>query len=99
MGSIKVPMTMEMDDGRTLKVVIDQRDYAAVEAAEINSATSPNLWSRFLAYNAAHRTKQYGGTWEQFNSNDCVEAVSHSSEESDDAEGLDPGRAAPIAAS
>jgi hypothetical protein len=92
---IKVPLTVEMDDGRTLKVVIDQRDYAAVEAQEIEPMTQRNLWSRYLAFNGLKRTKQYGGTWEQFNTVDCVEAISDAPEAPDGDESLDPGRAAP----
>jgi hypothetical protein len=95
MASIKVPMTIEMDDGRILKAVVDQRDYAAVEAQEIDSINQRNIWARFIAFNALTRTKQYGGTWEQFNTVDCLEAISHSQEESTDAESLDPGRPAP----
>jgi hypothetical protein len=93
--TIKVPMNVEMDDGRTLNVVIDQRDYAAVEAQEgIDRHQHRNMYARYLAYNALARTKQYIGPWEQFNGVDCVEALAVEQEEPDDAERLDPGQPA-----
>jgi len=97
---IRVPVTVEMDDGRELKAVIDQRDYAAVEAAEIDPATHRNTWVRFLAWSALARTKQYGGPFEVFNTTDCVEATHREPEvPAGDEDGLDPGRKAPSAGS
>lgn len=91
--SIRVPATAEMEDGRVLKVVIDQRDYTAVEEREINPVTHRNTYVRFVVFSALTRTKQYGGTWEQFGT-ECVEAVDGEPEESSDADRLDPGRQA-----
>lgn len=96
---VKVPVTVEMDDGRTLNVVLDQRDYAAVEAQDIDPQQQRNTWMRFLAFNALARSKQYGGSWAEFNTADCVEALSSDDveEPTGDDEGLDPGRKAPSA--
>lgn len=93
----RVPATAEMDDGRVLKVFIDQRDYAAVEAEEINPATHRNTYVRFVTWAALKRTKQYSGTWAEFNAKDCVEAIDGEPEGSDDTERLDPGQQAPSA--
>lgn len=94
---VKVPITVEMDDGRTLNVIIDQRDYAAVEAQEIDPRAQRNIWMRFLGFNALSRTKQYSGSWEQFNTVDAVEVMSEAPDGDED--GLDPGRKAPGAES
>ena len=91
---LRVPVTVEMDDGRTVKVVCDQRDFAAVEGADIGRGQQ-HTWVRYIAFNAMTRGKQYSGSWEQFNAVDCIEA-SDVVEESDDADdGLDPGRKVP----
>lgn len=97
---VKVPITAEMDDGRHLKTMADQRDFAAVEAQEIDPVSQRTTWVRYVAYSALRRTKAYGGTWEQFNTLDCVEAVDGDAEEPAGADGgLDPGRPAPGAGS
>lgn len=93
--SLRIPMDVELDDGRTLRAVVDQRDFARAEGAEISQGTR-HVWARFLAWSALSRTKQYGGTWEQFNETDCVEASDAPPEgPPGDDEGLDPGQSAP----
>lgn len=97
--AIRVPIKAEMDDGRILEAVVDQRDYAKAEGAGITLDVT-NLWMRYLAWSALKRNKQYGGTWEQFNEVDCVEATDGKTEEPAGAdEGLDPGRSASSAGS
>lgn len=93
---LRVPITAEMDDGRMLHAVLDQRDYARLEAAGIGDEAF-HTSSRFLAFSGLSRTKQYGGTWEQFNTNDCVEVTVEQEESADADESLDPGRSAPLA--
>lgn len=93
---MRVPIITEMEDGRVLKAVCDQRDFAAAEGADIDRHTHVHTWVRYLAFAALTRTKQYGGSWEQFNTLDCIEASDVVVEESGDTdEGLDPGRKAP----
>lgn len=87
---IKIPMTAELADGRTLKATVDQRDLAKAEAQEIDPGAK-HTWVRFLAWSALSRMKQYTGTWGQFNEDDCIEA-SDMPEESTDTERLDPGQ-------
>lgn len=95
---LRIPVTVEMDDGRTLKVTCDQRDFAAVEAADI-SREQRHTWVRYIAFSVLVRTKQYGGSWEQFNTVDCVEASDVVEESTDAEDGLDPGRKDPGAGS
>lgn len=94
MAHTKLPMQVLMADGRTLLVEGDQRDMARWEAQDLPE----NRWFtrvRFLAWSVLSRTKQYVGTWEQFNTEDCVEAADQpdadEEEAEDGAERLDPG--------
>jgi hypothetical protein len=75
MGATKVPIEVELDDGTTLVAVVDQRDYARTEAAEIDPVRMKHTWMRHLAFCAVIRTGQYKGTWERFNEVECVEVV------------------------
>lgn len=88
MSRTQVPISVLMDDGRALSVVADQRDYARAEAQELPERARLT-WVRFIAWSALTRTKQYGGSWEDFNTTDCVDA-SDVPEESDDAD-VEPG--------
>lgn len=92
---IRIPVSAELEDGRTLTALVDQRDFARAEGADIGQDTRVT-WVRYIAWSALARTKQYTGTWEQFNTTDCVEAIDGDQEEPSGAdEGLDPGRKAP----
>lgn len=96
---VKVPIRAELDDGRTLTAMVDQRDFARAEGADITQDTRIT-WLRYIAWAALSRTKQYTGSWEQFNDTDCVEADDDKQEEPAGAdEGLDPGRSAPTGGS
>lgn len=90
--ALQVPIRVTLDgrDGETL-VVADQRDYAAAEALEGVFQRRPHTWVRAIAYAACIRTGKYVGTWEQFNSQDCIEASDQEAPAGDD-DGLDPGR-------
>ena len=93
---VKIPVSAELEDGRTLKALVDQRDFARAEGADIGTDGQRITWVRFITWSALSRTKQYSGTWEQFNDVDCVEALDDDQEEPGGAdEGLDPGRPAP----
>ncbi len=70
----KVPFRVELDDGPTLEVVVDQRDFARAEAQDITAAQKVT-WVRFLAFCALARTGQYKRDWTRFNEVDCVEAA------------------------
>lgn len=96
---VKIPIAAELDDGRVLHATADQRDLAKAEAQELGPGRRIT-WVRFVAWSALSRTRQYGGTWEQFNETDCVEAIDGDQEEPTGAdEGLDPGRSAASAGS
>lgn len=89
MARSKVPITVELDGGRQLQAVVDQRDFARAEGQDI-SAAAKYTWIRFLGYAALTRTGQYEGTWERFNGVDCVEVAEVPAAAEDDAD--DPGR-------
>ena len=89
--AIRTTIRVELDDGHALDVVADQRDFAAAEGADIGSSL-PNTWVRYCAWSALTRTKKYTGSWEQFNTVDCVEASDAPEEQPTPDDGLDPGR-------
>jgi hypothetical protein len=95
---LRIPVNVELDDGRELRIAVDQRDFAKAEAQEIGQG-SRHTWVRFLAWSALSRNKLYGGSWEQFNEVDCVEATDALEEPAGADESLDPGRKAPADAS
>lgn len=84
-----------MQDGAELSASADQRDLAAVEAADV---TGPISRLRYTAWSALRRA---GGTrldWPEFNAV-CVEVVGIDGGDEDEGEGeqdgLDPGRTGP----
>ncbi len=83
-------MTVELDSGETYDVSIDQRDFAALEAAGIADGAQTTK-VRYVAWNASKRTGRYTGSWEQFNTHDCVEAADRE-EPAAGTDSLDPGR-------
>lgn len=96
MAILKIDMVAEMDDGAVHAVAVDQRDLARWEAAVASDLPNGQYTRlRYLAWSALHRTKRYGGTWEQFNTTDCVEVgdppKDDEEEAGDGAERLDPG--------
>jgi hypothetical protein len=94
--AVKVKISCEMDDGRTLVAICDQRDFAAAEAADVGRMENRHSWVRFCAWNAMKRARSYDGSWEKFNERECVEAVDAPVEEpTGDDDGLDPGRKGP----
>jgi hypothetical protein len=92
MAATRTPIQAEMDDGRVLTAMFDQRDMAVMEALELPDRALM-LKLRALAWSALRRSGQYTGTWEQFNEKDCVEAVDPSADEDEPEgeQGLDPG--------
>lgn len=100
MAYTKTAVRAVMDDGRELTAMADQRDLAAAEGAEIDSRLTRMTWVRFIAWSALSRSKQYGGSWEEFNTKDCVEASDVAAEvPAGDEDRLDPGRPASAAGS
>lgn len=85
----KVPISVELDDGRTLTATVDQRDFARAEAQDF-TADQKYTWIRFLGYAALHRTGQYTHSWDRFNATDAVEVAEVRVAAEDDA--ADPGR-------
>lgn len=81
MAAVKVDLRILMDDGNTLYVTADQRDYARWETQpESGSITQ----SRFLGWSAAQRAKVYAGSWIEFNTVDCVQVDSPNDDDDDD---------------
>jgi len=66
-----------MDDGRELEVTVDQRDYAAWEAAPENDDSRD--WShtrtRFIAWNALKRAGEVKSGFKHFNTVECVQVM------------------------
>lgn len=91
-----VEMSVELADGTTRMVVVDQRDLAAAEGAGIGRERL-HTWLRYTAWNALRRNG-YSGTWDHFNTLDAVEVIDQRvlGEEgpAGDEDGLDPGRKA-----
>jgi hypothetical protein len=88
--SSKTTYSVEMDDGSDFEVTADQRDWAAMEAKEFPPAATATR-VRFMVWSAARRAGQIKDGWERFNSTTCV-SVEAQEDESEDEEGLDPGR-------
>jgi len=65
--------------------ITDQRDLAALEATEHLGKVFTSL--RFMAWNAARRAGQYGGSWDDFNLRDCVEVTDVDADGPEDSEG------------
>lgn len=83
-----------MEDGSGWEAVSDQRDIAKWECMPFGTSWSEATsklftFSRFRAWNASRRAKQYVGTWEEF-CETCVEV--EAVEEEEDAS--DPGQPA-----
>lgn len=97
MPRTQIVLDIELDgrDG-LIRVVADQRDIAAAEAAD---AYADMTRARFLGWSAAKRAGLYTGTWEKFNTHEAVEVVSGEITDRDAAaaaeagDGLDPGQA------
>lgn len=96
MATIRAKVSVEFAGGLTRSAVADQRDYAAAEGLGVSPRTA-HTWVRAVAWAALVRTKQYPGSWTEFNEVDCVEAIDGEPEGDD--ESLDPGRSAPTGGS
>jgi hypothetical protein len=93
MPAQQIPMQVELDGGRVLQVVADQRDIARWEAHDGPDGRYTRV--RFLAWSAMTRQGLTTASWQQFNETDCVEVVDPpgaDTEAPDDDERLDPGR-------
>ena len=90
----KIKIAVELDAGETFVVAADQRDLAALEAADIPEGMFTRI--RYLAWRAAKRAGRYAGTWEAWNTTDCVHAGDvPDGDEGEGEQRLDPGRKAP----
>lgn len=109
MARLQIELRAELDDGRTLDVVADQRDVARWEVQPFGCPMSEwqtriNLAYRWLAWSALTRHQLLDGmTWDQFDAV-CVEASDPPTDDDgdqgddDDAAGggdADPGRPGP----
>jgi hypothetical protein len=89
-----MPMRAQLADGTEIEATVDQRDWAALEAAQGNGTVVGSITSvRFLTWSALRRAKEYTGAWEKFNGTDCVhvEDLTPDDEDTGDEESLDPG--------
>jgi hypothetical protein len=82
-------LTVRMEDGTSYDVQADNRDLlrwdeTATRKGWPDPAKGPFLWMTFLAWAALKRTKEYGGTWEEFR------AVVIDVDTPDEGERLDP---------
>jgi hypothetical protein len=92
MPKLETFFLVEMDGSPALRVVSDQRELAKLEAADLPDG--PHTRARYIAWAAAVRKGMYAGSWEQFNTRDCIEVVNDPDAPNDDPEdeqGLDPG--------
>jgi hypothetical protein len=98
----RIKLKLERDGGpgtRVSTVSADQRDWAAMEGADISYDATPVTGTRYMGFNAAVRAKLYAGTWEEFNARDCVSAdfiagkvVAVQLGSAEGEQGLDPGQ-------
>lgn len=87
-------VVLEDPDERVIIVQVDQRDYAALEVLDGIAADAWHTKGRWLAWNAMRRKKLISASWKDFNDNLCVSVGTKDepADESEDEEGLDPGR-------
>lgn len=92
------PLRVEMADASLSRplVVVDQRDYARLEASDVPDDAVITR-TRFLAWSAMTRNGWTSATWEAFNFEECVYAtdIKRVDENSEGEQGLDPGQPAP----
>lgn len=99
---IPVDVTIE-GAAAPVRVVVDQRDLAAAEAAGLGDDTiQRHSRTRFLAWSAGRRAGHWRTPWPKFNDQECVHAeVPADFNDDDDADGetgadaLDPGQTGP----
>lgn len=88
-----------MDDGRELEATVDQRDYAAWEAAPENDQERDqnHTMTRFIAWSALKRAGEVKSNFKHFNAIECVQVmlqqtVDAADESEEVADGDDPTR-------
>lgn len=96
MASIRFPLTVELEDGKTWDVVADQRDAAAWEVQSFGCSTAlagtkGMAFGRFLAWSASKRQDLTKLDWAKFD-RQCIEVTDQKVEEPPDA--ADPGQPA-----
>lgn len=105
MPRLQIELSAEMDDGRTLEVVADQRDVARWEVQPFGCPMSEwssriNLAYRWLAWSALTRHQLLAGpdgkqlTWDQFDSL-CIEVSDPPGDDGDQGDGVGGGDADP----
>lgn len=92
MPASKIQLTAFMEDGRELRVDIDQRDMAKWEIQPEAAGETPMTRLRFLAWSAAYRQRLYKGSFAEWNADDCVAVEDGDGGSAEDVESLDPGR-------
>lgn len=92
---MKIELVVEMDDGRTLTVHADQRDWARWEVQPFADEDRRTTKMRFLAWSTMTRQGLTAKAWDLFNETDCVEVeaiVADAEEDQEGEQGLNPGR-------
>jgi hypothetical protein len=86
---------VEIEGQPTVLVVADQRDMARWDVQPFHSDDALFLRIRFLAWSAMRRQGTYTKPFDVFNEKECLYVgAPDDDEESEDEEGLDPGRKA-----
>lgn len=105
MARTRIELQAELEDGKLLLCVADQRDIARWEVQEeAQLKPQPAITRlRFLAYSALHRQQLFTGSWADFQEQ-CLEAgppdepeqpavtAQAERQEQEEEQGLDPGR-------
>lgn len=81
-----VPFLVELEDGATWDVVVDQRDIAAWEMQDFYDDERTTVRMRYTAFNASSRTAKTNLSWPKFNAA-CVSVTFNGSDsEADEAD-------------
>lgn len=92
---MKIELEVTMDSGQVHKVVADGRDWAKMEVQDFPEAAMLTR-SRFLAWSVMTRQQLTSVPWQRFNEVECADVETpNDPDESEEAQGLDPGRATP----
>lgn len=89
MGTTVARIAVEMEDGKTWEVCVDQRDMAQWEMQPFYDNNRSTVRQRYVAYAASVRGKQTELSWPKFNAA-CVET--RYPDDGDEAEEVDPTR-------
>lgn len=92
---IPVDVTIE-GTANPVRVMVDQRDLAAAEAAGLpGDTTQLHTRTRYLAWSAGRRAGHWRTAWPKFNEQECIHAEVPEDHVDGDGDALDPGRPGP----